>query len=207
MLGEFCGKPTDVLPEGRLCLKASVVTIGAFDGVHLGHQALIRRTVAEARALGVPAVVWTFDPPPKVFFTGVEQLSTLDDKLARIGLLGPDQIVVASFTDAYRRRSADDFLASLSRINPVRVLVGADFRFGARQTGDVDLLGQHFPVTVVDPIRCALQEVVSSSRIRSLRAKGERGLADRIHGSPGTAALLAGRMVLDQSQLWEDFHG
>lgn len=207
MLSEFCGIPTPVLPEGRLDLPASVVTIGAFDGVHLGHQALIRRTVAEARALGLPSVVWTFDPPPKVVFAGAEQLSTLEDKLARIGLLGPDHIVVAAFTESYRRRSARDFLAGLGRINPLLVLVGADFRFGARQAGDVDLLARHFPVAVVDPVRCAAHQVVSSSRIRSLRAQGARDLADRIRGCPGPAALLAGRMVLDPSPLWEECHG
>ncbi len=77
----------------------------------------------------------------------------------------------------------------------------------ARKAGDVDLLGWHFPVTVVDPIRCATQEVVSSSRIRHLRAEGAREQADRIHGCSGPGALLEGRMALDQSQLSEGTHG
>ncbi|MCW5722683.1 MAG: FAD synthetase family protein [Devosia sp.] len=206
MLSDFCGVRTQVLPEGRLELGASVVTIGAFDGVHLGHQALVRQMVAEARGLGVPSVVWTFDPPPRVFFTGVEQLSTLDEKLARLATVGPDHIVVASFTEAYRQRSAEDFIESLRRINPVRILVGADFRFGAQQAGDVELLAQHFEVTIFDPVRCPDSEVVSSSRIRKLRREGRRDLADLIHGCPNATALVAGLMLLDQSPLWEGFH-
>lgn len=154
MFSDFCGVRTQVLPEGRLELGASVVTIGAFDGMHLGHQALVRRMVAEARALGLPSVVWTFDPPPRVFFTGVQQLSTLDEKLVRMATIGPDHIVVASFTETYRQRSAEDFIEGLRRIGPARILVGADFRFGAQQTGDVELLARHFDVKVFDPVRC-----------------------------------------------------
>ncbi|MCR8547398.1 FAD synthetase [Salipiger sp. P9] len=200
MLGEYSGSRTEVMPEGLLDLPGSVVTIGAFDGVHRGHQALIRKTVARAQALGLPAVVWTFDPPPKVFFAGLEQLSRLDDKLARIGLLSPDYIVVASFTETYRKRSAEAFLEVLGRLRPAEVHVGGDFRFGAQQAGDVALLSQRFPVVPFAPVCCAGEEVVSSSRIRRLRAEGRRDLADRLHGSPGTGALLAGRLVLDQTK-------
>ncbi|MCG8274112.1 FAD synthetase family protein [Aquamicrobium sp. NLF2-7] len=206
MFSDFCGVRTQVLPEGRLELGASVVTIGAFDGMHLGHQALVRRMVAEARALGLPSVVWTFDPPPRVFFTGVQQLSTLDEKLVRMATIGPDHIVVASFTETYRQRSAEDFIEGLRRIGPARILVGADFRFGAQQTGDVELLARHFDVKVFDPVRCPDSEVVSSSRIRRLRREGRRDLADLIHGCPDATALVAGWMLLDQSPLWEEFH-
>lgn len=198
MLSDYAGPRTMVLPEGRLDLPGSVVTIGAFDGVHRGHQALIRTAVARAAVLGVPAVVWTFDPPPKVFFAGQQQLSTLDDKLARIAMLGPDHVVVARFDDAYRRRSAEAFLAGLARLSPREVHVGGDFRFGARQAGDTDLLARHFPVRIFDPVCCAASEVVSSSRIRALRSAGRHDLAAAVQGSPQPGFLLAGRMMLDQ---------
>ncbi len=207
MLAEYSGVRTEVVHEGCLDLPGSVVTIGAFDGVHLGHQSLIRKTVACARSLGTPSVVWTFDPPPKVFFAAVEQLSTLDDKLARIAMLSPDYIVVASFCDAYRRRTADDFIATLRRVNPAEIHLGEDFRFGARQAGDTALLGRHFAVRVFDPVRCASNEVISSSRIRGLRAEGRRPLADLAQGWSSPDRLLAGRLRLDRSRFGDVFDG
>lgn len=207
MLTEYDGIRTAVHPEGHLTLARSVVTIGAFDGVHRGHQALIRTAVARAQALAVPSVVWTFDPPPKVFFAGAEQLSTLEDKLARIGMLCPDYVVVASFTDAYRRRSADAFLEALAQVNPLELHVGADFRFGAGQSGDTTVLAQRFNVRIFDPVRCGAHQVVSSSRIRDLRAQGLRAQADHIHGQPTPDRLWAGRIALDRTDLtgvWDE---
>ena len=145
---DFSGTGTRVVTDRQIALPASVAAIGAFDGVHRGHQHLIRAAIRDARARGVPSVVWTFDPPPKVFFGRARQLVALDQKLARIGLLGPDWIVVAPFHAAYARRSAEAFLADLGRIAPRRIHVGADFRFGARQSGDVALLARHFDLAL-----------------------------------------------------------
>ncbi len=125
---------------GELRLTASVVTVGAFDGVHRGHQALIGRTICSARARGLPAVVWTFDPPPKVFFGRAESLITLNDRIDRLRFLGPDHIVVAKFDDAFRQRAAEVFLAELAQLNPALVWVGTDFRFGVGKAGAVPLL-------------------------------------------------------------------
>ena len=108
---DFSGTGTRVVTDRQIALPGSVAAIGAFDGVHRGHQHLIRAAIRDARARGVPSVVWTFDPPPKVFFGRARQLVALDQKLARIGLLGPDWIVVAPFHAAYARRSAEAFLA------------------------------------------------------------------------------------------------
>ena len=130
---EFSGYPTQVMRDDQLALPASIVTIGAFDGVHRGHQALISQAVAEARFLDLPSVVWTFDPPPKVFFGRAQQLAPVSEKLARIAQLGPDHIVLAHFCRSYAQRSPDAFLADLSRIGPRRIHVGSDFRFGANQ--------------------------------------------------------------------------
>lgn len=81
MLDQFSGPPVQVLADHQIALPACVATIGAFDGVHRGHQALIGAAVAEARAEGLPAVVWTFDPPPKVLFGRARQLCSLTEKL------------------------------------------------------------------------------------------------------------------------------
>lgn len=167
---------------GELRLTASVATIGAFDGVHRGHQALIGRTVRSARARGLPAVVWTFDPPPKVFFGRAESLLSLEGRIDRLRFLGPDHIVVAKFDNAFRQRAAEAFLAELAQLNPALVWVGTDFRFGAGKAGAVPLLEERFPTRVMRPVRCAAGEIVSSTRIRSLMGLGSLDAADALQG-------------------------
>lgn len=158
--------------DGELALDASVVTIGAFDGVHRGHQELLTQTIAAAQRRGVPAVVYTFDPPPKVYFGQAEPLTSLREKLERIATFGPDHIVVADFNQLYLRRSAADFLAELQLLQPCEVIVGEDFRFGSCKGGTALLLRQHFNTSILPPVRCGNGEIVSSSRIRSLRRSG-----------------------------------
>ena len=87
--------------DGELILDACVVTIGAFDGVHRGHQELLRQTVAAAQRHRIPAVVYTFDPPPKVYFGHAEPLISLREKLARLATFTPDHVVVAGFNESY----------------------------------------------------------------------------------------------------------
>ncbi|MEQ8347422.1 MAG: FAD synthetase family protein [Sneathiellaceae bacterium] len=181
--------------EGDLDLPASVVTIGAFDGVHRGHQALISAAIRSARALRLPAVVWTFDPLPKVLFAKARPLTPRGERLARIAALGPDWIIVSRFTPSYAARSAERFLASLAGIAPQQVHVGGDFRFGAGQSGDIALLRTAFPVVVHGPVRCGAGQVVSSSRIRSLRDAGDEPAAAALLDAPA-GAFLAGLMML-----------
>jgi riboflavin kinase / FMN adenylyltransferase len=177
--------------EGELSLPGSVVTAGAFDGVHLGHQELIRRTVQTARGLGLPAVVYTFDVLPKVFFGKAEALIPPTDRIRRICAFEPDHIIVARFDKNYSGRAAAGFVAELKALNPRQVLVGEDFRFGANQSGDVDLLRRHFETRVIEPVRCGAGEVVSSSRIRRLRQSGRIAAAAVLEGWKDMSALSA----------------
>ena len=158
--------------DGELALTASVVTIGAFDGVHRGHQELLRQTIAAARRRGIPAVVYTFDPPPKVYFGQAEALISLREKLERIATFAPDHVIVADFNPIYVRRTAADFLAELQLLQPREVIVGKDFRFGSCKGGTAQLLRQYFNTRILPPVRCGNGEIVSSSRIRSLRRSG-----------------------------------
>jgi len=158
--------------SGVLELPASVLTIGAFDGVHRGHQVLIRQTVSRAEEMKVPSIAYTFDPPPKAFFGGAQVLTTGEEKTRRLAGLGLDHAVVAGFDEAYAARGPEEFLEELAAVNPLEVWVGRDFRFGRSQAGDVETLGAHFTTRVLEPVRCARGEIVSSGRVRALRAKG-----------------------------------
>lgn len=194
---DFEGCPTRVMRDDQLVLPASIVTIGAFDGVHRGHQALISRAVTEAREKNLPSVVWTFDPPPKVFFGRANQLAPLSEKLARIARLGPDYVVLSSFCRTYAARSAEAFLHDLSRIGPERIHVGADFRFGAKQTGDTTLLARHFEVVLAPAILCADGMTISSSRIRELRESGRPHEAVALQGELPSSSLLSGALLTE----------
>lgn len=163
-------------------LDGAVVTIGAFDGVHLGHQALIRSACAAAGRRGVPAVVWTFDPPPKVFFGRATLLCTAHEKVERISVLRPDHLILSHFDGAFRARTAETFIEDLHGMNPAEVWVGDDFRFGAMQAGDVDLLARHFNVRMMEPVHCEKGERVSSSRIRDLWRAGQYELCRTLLG-------------------------
>lgn len=192
---DFTGSTTRIVSDRQLSLPGSVLAIGAFDGVHRGHQALIGAAVAEARGLGLPSVLWTFDPLPKVFFGRAKALIPLRQRLALMADLGPDWIVVAPFTACYAARPALDFLADLARINSQRIHIGEDFRFGARQSGDLALMRQHFSVTPAPVVTCPKGERISSTRIRALCAMGRAEAAapllrpPHLFGSPGILPL------------------
>ncbi len=159
-------------PAETLSLPASVVTAGAFDGVHRGHQALIRKMVERAVELGVPSVAYTFDPPPRAYFQDARVLTPLAKKVRRLEALGLDHTVVAVFDAAYAARSAQNFLEELADLSPVEVWVGQDFRFGRGEEGDVETLSGRFTTRVFEPLKCEEEKVISSNRVRALLAQG-----------------------------------
>lgn len=182
------GYGVPVHTRGTPYFAGSRVAIGAFDGVHLGHQALVRQLVLDTRSDGVPAVVYTFDPPPRVALLGAPQVISTAERVRRLASLGVDHIVLARFDATYAARDPQDFLAELGRMTPRALWVGTDFRFGRDRTGDTHLLRRHFELRVMSEVRCAAGLRVSSSRIRSLRAEGRHREARALEGWHDIAA-------------------
>lgn len=160
---------------GPLCPHGSVVCIGAFDGLHLGHRALVRHAVTRARALGVPAVVVTFEPLPREFFAKDNPPPRLTLARAKVeGLLdlGADHVGLLRFDAKLSAMTAEDFARILlaRRLGAKEVWIGPEFRFGHRRDGDLALLqalgGQlGFIAGEIEPVH-AHGNRVSSTRIR-----------------------------------------
>jgi riboflavin kinase / FMN adenylyltransferase len=175
--------PTTIAPYcGQLALSASVVTIGSFDGVHKGHQALVAHVGSRAHSIGVASIVYTFSTPPKAALGLAQQLTTLDEKLRRLSHFGVDFILVADFTSEYAGRTERHFIDELGKLNPREIWVGGDFRFGKGRTGDIHMLGRYFDVHVLGEVVCAKGDRISSTRLRSLLMQGRYVEAAELHG-------------------------
>lgn len=170
---------------------ATVLTIGNFDGVHLGHRALLARLVTTAAAEGLPPTVLTFEPHPREFFsaeTAPARLSTLREKLELLADDGVEQACVCHFNSRFAALSADEFIEKVL-VGALRVrhlIVGDDFRFGARRQGDFELLktagrSLGFQVEAMDSITLE-DERASSSAVRDALAGGRLEHAARLLG-------------------------
>ncbi len=160
-----------------------VVAVGSFDGVHLGHRHLLHRARAEAQALGLPLLVYTFDPPTKVFTRGEGLLMDLEEKVEALKEAGAEVILAVPFNEAFAQRSAGEFLGDLRALEAQAIHVGADFRFGRGQGGGPEDLEEVAPVRVT-PLLELGGEPVKSSRIRALLKEGKAEEARHLLGRP-----------------------
>jgi len=182
------------------------LTVGNFDGVHLGHRELLRRTVSRARDAGTVAVALTFSPHPVRFFSpGARfyEITTAEEKADLIARMGIDVLVIESFDGGIGRMWPDEFVREIlwRRLRARWVTVGYDFTFGRNRTGSPSMLvevGQElgFEVDVVPPLlRGGL--IVSSSRIRKLllggRVREAEELLCRPYRMSGSVVTGAGR--------------
>lgn len=175
--------PTTIAPYcGQLALSGSVLTIGSFDGVHKGHQALVNHVASRAHAKGVPSVIYTFSTPPKAVLGLARQLTTLDEKLRRLSHFGVDFVLVTDFTSEFANRTEEHFIDELGKLNPREIWVGGDFRFGKGRTGDIHTLGRYFDVRVLGDVVCAKGDRISSTRLRNLLMQGRYAEAAELHG-------------------------
>ena len=177
--------------EARVASASSTIAIGAFDGVHRGHRALISSCVADAHARGERAVVVTFDPDPSELLAGDAadaRLLCVADRAACCRALGADEVLVLPFDRALAALSPRAFVDLLAeRLGPISCAhVGENFRFGARGSGDVSTLaalGAELGFSVVTHRLLTLDGApVSSTRVRGLLARGEVDAAARLLG-------------------------
>jgi riboflavin kinase/FMN adenylyltransferase len=173
------------------------LAIGNFDGVHLGHQAILAATRRAGAALNARAAAMTFSPLPREYFAkhgnaAVEvppRLMSVTEKLAAFQRAGMADGIFQRFDASFAGQPPQEFLATLQRANVRWLMVGEDFRFGAKRTGDVDLLrdfgrANGMAVDTMHEVRAKTGERISSSVIREALAAGRLSVAAAMLGRP-----------------------
>ena len=180
----------EVPPE----FQGGFITIGNFDGVHLGHRHIFARLIQDARAAGRKALLITFDPHPKMVMHPERKpfylLTTLEEKLKLLAELGLDAVILIPFTIPYAATTAEEFIRSFlwEKLRVRKIFIGHDYKFGRNQTGNKDLLtvwGQKldFEVEVIPAFSCG-DIVISSTRIRKAILAGDVRQAALLLGRP-----------------------
>jgi riboflavin kinase / FMN adenylyltransferase len=173
--------------------RPTVLTLGVFDGLHLGHQLIMKTVVERARAVSAVPTVITFEPHPRAVLhpeSAPPLLQTFDQKIEALGVLGIEQTIVINFDAAFAQIRAQDFLRDVvvDRLHAKEVYLGRGFAFGHNREGNIELLRQvsdrlGFRADEVPEVRLRGRRV-SSSRIRELLQQGQVNLARRMLGRP-----------------------
>jgi riboflavin kinase/FMN adenylyltransferase len=174
-------------------MRPTVLTLGVFDGLHLGHQRIMATVVERARAVGAVATAITFDPHPRAVLhpaSAPPLLQTLDQRLANLEVLGIEQAIVVRFNREFADQEASDFLHDIvkERLHAKEVYLGKGFAFGKNRGGNIELLREMgknlgFIADEVDEVQMRGIRI-SSSGIRKLLAEGKINLARRMLGRP-----------------------
>jgi riboflavin kinase/FMN adenylyltransferase len=173
------------------------LTIGNFDGVHRGHRALIDRVTARAREAKLTSCVLTFEPHPREYFSpeaAPQRITRLRDKLELMAQAGVERVHVARFDARFAALSAERFIEEIlmKGLAVKWLLVGRDFRFGAKRAGDFSTLQNHgFAVEAMPDVQFEGKRV-SSSAVRAALAEGDLAGAERLLGHPYT---ISGRVA------------
>jgi len=181
--------------------RPNAITIGNFDGIHLGHQAMLARLTARAASVGAVPTVLTFEPHPREIFTpesAPTRLTSLREKLEILRGLGVAHVHVCRFSKPFAALSAEDFVRRIlvEGLKARYVLVGDDFRFGAKRAGDFALLQRMgaefgFQAEALHTVEAAGQRA-SSTAVREALAAGDMAMAAQLLGRPYS---ISGRVV------------
>ena len=179
--------------ENANILRPTVLTLGVFDGLHLGHQKIMQTVVERARETGAHATAITFDPHPRAVLhpeSAPPLLQTLDQRLANFEILGIEQAIVVRFNKEFAANPAENFLREIvkDRLHAKEVYLGKGFAFGRDRGGNIDLLRRiseelGFFADEVDEVRLRGMRI-SSSKIRELLSDGRVNLVRRMLGRP-----------------------
>lgn len=187
-------------PRHRGC----VATIGAFDGVHHGHQQVLKQLISKGRELGLPTAVIVFEPLPREYFAPEKapaRLMSFREKFVALRDLGIDRILRIRFTPGFRQTGAEDFIKTIfvEGLDTKYIIVGDDLRFGRDQGGDVNLLreaGKSYGFEVQDTSTIMMgSERVSSTRIRQALQQDDLSGAAKLLGRPYS---ISGRIISGQ---------
>ena len=180
-------------PENANSLRPTVLTLGGFDGLHLGHQKIMETVVERAKAVGAHATAITFDPHPRAVLhpeSAPPLLQTLDQRLANFEVLGIEQAIVIRFNKEFAANPADEFLKDIvhDRLHAKEVYLGKGFAFGKDRGGNIDLLRKMsnelgFFADEVPEVTLRGHRI-SSSKIRKLLDAGRVNLVRRMLGRP-----------------------
>jgi riboflavin kinase/FMN adenylyltransferase len=182
--------------------RKAVVTIGSFDGVHLGHQKILAQVKDLAQRIGGESIVITFHPHPRLVVypkdNSLELITSIDEKVALLSLYGIDNIVVVPFTVAFSQQSADEYIQKflVDKFSPRYIVIGYDHRFGLNRQGDINYLKWHGEASGYEVVEIARHDVddlaVSSTKIRNALNTGEMNVAQKLMGH---RFLLTGMVV------------
>ena len=183
----------------------AAVCLGTFDGVHLGHRALLAATVEAARRQGLVPCAYTFDVPPAAVLgkTRVQVLTPIEEKAALMAQCGVDTVIYSHFDERVAARSAQSFFEDLllKQLSARHIVIGFHYHFGRCAQGDADMMRRcceksGVGLTVVPPVRLPDGELISSSAIRARLLAGNREQAEMMLNRPLSAreeTLLGGR--------------
>ncbi|MCY4352514.1 MAG: bifunctional riboflavin kinase/FAD synthetase [Gemmatimonadetes bacterium] len=179
--------------EEPIALAHPVVTVGTFDGIHIGHVSVIKAMTDMARACGGTSVVVTFDPHPRQFIDGADAsgvLTSLEEKQHCLAALGVDILAVVEFDDALRQMSPEAFVKCflVDKLSTRSVIIGYDHGFGRGRQGGFETmkrLGKQFGFSVFSPPAvCIAEKPVSSTRIRNALLEGDMDTVVQLLGHP-----------------------
>jgi riboflavin kinase/FMN adenylyltransferase len=185
--------------------KPCVVTIGTFDGVHVGHKAILDRLVATAKKDGMDSVILTFFPHPRMVLqkqSNIKLINTISEKKELLNKTGLDHLIVHPFTIEFSRLSAVEFVRDIlvNALNAGKIIIGYDHRFGRNRTASIEDLREFGKIYDFEVEEITAQEIsevtVSSTKIRKAIEAGDIATANQFLGYP---FMLSGEVVKGKS--------